>query len=151
MHRRSTMTTASHGGAPDDRAAGRPGEAPADTGAAPVAVASDRRRDPAGAGVLLLTPLVLVLLMVVGLVISWADRAAGSNTYRANGVSFDYPARWQEGPVRSFPSVRPPEWRVGIGDEDDQYDAVVVSARRLSGWVAAEEVPAMKPSIERLF
>ena len=106
---------------------------------------------------LALAPLVLVLLAVIGLVgyrANWPD----TKTYRAHGVSFDYPTSWQEIEVEPVGSADSAErlWIASVGSAES-LDLVSITAYRLRSPVAqnvdqvrTDLVQAVRGRYERL-
>jgi uncharacterized RDD family membrane protein YckC len=103
-----------------------------------------RRRSPA------LASLALVLLAVAGLFVYRAVGAEDAKTYRGHGVSFDYPAGWQEIDVRSLASEGNAEklWNAAVGV--GAVDLVTVDAYRLNVSVTTENLDAAEAAFEPL-
>jgi uncharacterized RDD family membrane protein YckC len=97
-----------------------------------------RHRGLAAAG--LVSSLVLVL---AGSVV-YAASNEGTQTYRGNGVSFDYPAGWEEGSIQGGGSDALWETTVGVG----KLDLVLVEAYRLTPPVTAENLDAAKADFD---
>jgi uncharacterized RDD family membrane protein YckC len=88
-----------------------------------------------------------LVVAVVGSVVSVAVSAKADNAYRANGVSFDYPAGWQDvtddsysvGEVGGADEL----WTLSLGTAAfgaDDVDMVTVTAYRMRGPVTAEDL-----------
>ena len=112
------------------------------------------RARPARRRIVPLAPLVLVVLAVAGLS---AYRATwGAQTYRGHGVSFAYPAGWQQ--ENPSPSVvvksGPPLWRIAFGP-GTEADLILVDAYRMPIPIGAGDLAAVSaqagPQFRRLF
>jgi uncharacterized RDD family membrane protein YckC len=91
-------------------------------------------------------PLAVVLLAAVGLSAYRATSAGGTGTYRAHGVSFDYPAGWREySGSTSTSGGGDPLWRTAVGP-GTQYDLIVVDAYQ-SPAVTARDIDAITPDL----
>jgi uncharacterized RDD family membrane protein YckC len=102
---------------------------------------------------LALVPLAVVLLAAAGLLAYRAASAGNTLTYRANGVSFNYPAAWSEYGTSNGESSRgsssAPLWTTTVGpDPFTPYDRVEVTAYRVNQAVAAQSIGALTPTIE---
>jgi uncharacterized RDD family membrane protein YckC len=99
---------------------------------------------------LALVPLAVVLLAAAGLLAYRATSAGNTLTYRANGVSFNYPATWSEyGTSNGESSSSAPLWTTTVGpDPSTPYDRVEVTAYRVNQAVAAQSIGALTPTIE---
>lgn len=101
---------------------------------------------------LVLAPLALVVLAVAGLSVYRAATAGGAQTYRAHGVSFDYPAGWQQtspmGDVWMGP-VRQKLWSVALSIE--RAHGVGVAAYRLSAPFPKIPIGPVPPAGKRFF
>jgi uncharacterized RDD family membrane protein YckC len=103
-----------------------------------------RHRGLAAAG--LASSLVLVLAGSVVYVAS--DEDEGAQTYRGNGVSFDYPAGWEEGSVQGGGTNE--LWGTGFSAvAAGELDLVLVEAHRLTPPVTAENVDAAKAEFDK--
>lgn len=97
-----------------------------------------------------LAPIALAGLAVIGLAACGATPAGAAQTYRAHGVSFDYPARWREG----SPSVAAgccngyQLWAAGVGL--DWRDAIDVGANRSSPSITAANIGIAIPALVRI-
>jgi hypothetical protein len=98
------------------------------------------RRRGLAVALLVLGLVVAIAAAVVGIVVSNAE----DNTYRAHGVSFEYPAGWQEVSGRGTPEVEASErdelWTVAVGFGEG--DVVTVTAYRLTRRVTANNLDA---------
>jgi hypothetical protein len=83
------------------------------------------------------------LLVLAGSVV-YAASNEGTQTYRGNGVSFDYPAGWEEGSIQGGGSNALWETTVGVG----KLDLVLVEAYRLTPPVTAENLDAAKADFD---
>jgi uncharacterized RDD family membrane protein YckC len=96
----------------------------------------------------------LVTVVLLGVVAVAVQQAADSNqgshvgdgTYRGHGVSFDYPAGWQE--IPNFPTGGNEQWSAAVAAAD--MDLVVVSAYAPYGPVTAENLDTAKSDSEEL-
>ena len=92
------------------------------------------------------------MLVLAGSVVYVAasDVDEGVQTYRGNGVSFDYPAGWEEGTFESLVEAGSADelWEVAFGL--DRANFVSVEAYRLNKPVAAENLDAVKPEFEEV-
>ena len=90
---------------------------------------------------LALVPLAVVLLAAAGLLAYRAASAGNTLTYRANGVSFDYPAGWQDetGYMTVTSGAVPALWTIVVGP-GTPHDAIVVRATRVSFAVTAQNI-----------
>ena len=91
---------------------------------------------------LALVPLAVVLLAAAGLLVYRATSAGNTLTYRANGVSFDYPAGWQDETAdynTGTSGAVPPLWTIVVGP-GTPHDAIVVQAYRLPLAVTAQNI-----------
>jgi uncharacterized RDD family membrane protein YckC len=103
-----------------------------------------RHRGLAVAG--LASSLVLVLAGSV-VYVAASDQDEGAQTYRGNGVSFDYPAGWEEGTTESRAETGGDElWEVAF--VLDRESLVTVAAYRLNMPVTAENLDAAKAEFE---
>jgi len=92
---------------------------------------------------LALAPLILVLAAVAGLSVYRATSDEGSRTYQGHGISFDYPAGWNEMDIKPTQSAGGAEklWTAAVGL--GQHDLVVVYAYRLNYSVTDENLPTV--------
>jgi uncharacterized RDD family membrane protein YckC len=106
------------------------------------------RAAPARRRALAAVPLAVVLLAAVVLSVYRATSPGTTLTYQAHGVSFDYPASWQEGDYTG-PSAGGGTtlWSTAVGP-GTQDDGIVVTAYRLSHAVTAQNIDAGVPSLE---
>jgi uncharacterized RDD family membrane protein YckC len=106
-----------------------------------------RHRGLAAAG--LASSLVLVLAGSV-VYVAASDQHEGAQTYRGNGVSFDYPAGWEEGTHESLVETGSADelWEVAFGLDNASY--VSVTAYRLNKPVTAVNLDALKPEFEEV-
>jgi hypothetical protein len=102
-----------------------------------------RHRGLAAAG--LASSLVLVL---AGSVVYVAASDEGAQTYRGNGVSFDYPAGWSEGTTETLAETGDALWEVAF--VLDRENLVTLKAYRLNMPVTAENLDAAKAEVEEL-
>jgi uncharacterized RDD family membrane protein YckC len=100
-----------------------------------------------GPAAVLLAALLLVAVAVSVGAIAVPD--AEDNTYRAHGVSFQYPAGWQEvtGDVRSAVQEGDELWTAAFGGD---VDIVTVTAYRLTRSITAENLDAAKAEVTTL-
>jgi len=105
-----------------------------------------RHRGLAAAG--LASSLVLVLAGSVVYAASEVDE--GAQTYRGNGVSFDYPAGWEEGTIEGGAVSGPADelWEVAFVLDGASF--VSVTAYGINKPVTAENVDAVKPESEKV-
>jgi PsbP-like protein len=103
------------------------------------------RAAPARHRALMVVPVAVVLLAAA--VLS-AYRGTSPGTYRAHGVSFDYPASWQEMGYTS-PSYGGGAklWGTSVGP-GTSYDSILVEAARVSLAVTAQNIDAVIPVLE---
>ncbi len=89
-----------------------------------------------------------LVLVVAGSVVYVAatDEDAGAKTYRGHGVSFDYPAGWEELP--KFRAGGDEQWSAAVAAAD--LDLVVVTGNLLDVPVTAENLDAAKSELEGL-
>lgn len=88
--------------------------------------------------------LVAVLLALSAYHASVTGNAA--KTYQGHGVSFEYPAGWQEASnVNVAAGSRNELWKTVVGVGTDEVSAVIVEAYRLGGPVTAENLAEVKP------
>jgi hypothetical protein len=103
-----------------------------------------RHRGLAVAG--LASSLVLVLAGSV-VYVAASDQDEGAQTYRGNGVSFDYPAGWEEGAFESRAETGGDElWEVAFVLDGESL--VTVAAYRMNMPVTAENLDAAKAEFE---
>jgi uncharacterized RDD family membrane protein YckC len=104
-----------------------------------------RHRGLAATG--LASSLVLVLAGSV-VYVAASDRDEGAQTYRGNGVSFDYPAGWEEGTTETVAETGNADelWEVAFGL--GRASLVSVTAYRLTPPVTAENLDAAKAEFE---
>ena len=99
---------------------------------------------------LALVPLAVVLLAAAGLLVYRAASAGNTLTYRAHGVSFDYPAGWQD----ETGYIRARRARAGAVDlvvgPGTPHDAIVVRATRVSFAVTAQNIDEAAHQLESL-
>jgi uncharacterized RDD family membrane protein YckC len=100
---------------------------------------------------LALVPLAVVLLAAAGLLAYRATSAGNTRTYRAHGVSFDYPAGWQDetGYVTGTSGAVPTLWTIVVGP-GTPHDGIVVQASRVSFAVTAQNIDAAVHHLESL-
>ena len=105
---------------------------------------------------LALVPLAVVLLAAAGLLAYRATSAGNTLTYRANGVSFNYPAAWTEHGTHTEHSIGPGSqlWSTFVGPPTP-YDGVKVTAYPVNQAVAAQDIGvlalALESDVKRLF
>jgi uncharacterized RDD family membrane protein YckC len=88
--------------------------------------------------------LVAVLLAVSAYHASVTGNAA--ETYQGHGVSFEYPAGWQEASNVNVAAGSTNElWKTVVGVGTDEVSAVIVEAYRLGAPVTAENLAEVKP------
>ena len=98
---------------------------------------------------LALVPLAVVLLAAAGLLVYRATSAGSTLTYRANGVSFNYPAAWTEYGTGNGESSAPPLWTTTVGpDPSTPSDGITVTAYLVNQTVAAQSIGTLTPAIE---
>ncbi len=106
------------------------------------------RAAPARHRALAAVPLAAVLLAAAGLAAYRATSPGSALTYRAHGVSFDYPAGWQEvgytGPSSGGGTKL---WGTAVGP-GTPYDNIAVGAYRVSPAVTAQNIDAVTPDLE---
>jgi len=95
---------------------------------------------------LALVPLAVVLLAAVGLSVYRGTSAARTLTYRAHGVSFDYPAAWGHGSISVHSGGTGELWHTGIGIAPS--DLIRVAAVPLNSPVTAQNISAIMPDLE---
>jgi len=103
-------------------------------------------------GLIMLSPLVLILLLALGLSAYRITSAGGSQTYQGHGVSFDYPAGWQEAglPVDlALGQVRLKLWSTARGQ--DPEDWIDVAGYRLNPPVPAIGAGPVPPAVKTVF
>src|SRR5260370_195264 len=100
---------------------------------------------------LALVPLAVVLLAAAGLLVYRATSAGNTLTYRAHGVSFDYPAGWQDetGYVTGTSGAVPTLWTIVVGP-GTPHDGILVQATRVSLAVTAQDIDATARYLESL-
>jgi uncharacterized RDD family membrane protein YckC len=98
---------------------------------------------------LALVPLAVVLLAAAGLSVYRASSAGSNRTYRAHGVSFDYPADWfNEGPQMDKSSGDANKlWTTAVGP-GTQHDLIIVEAFRQNPPVTAANLDAVTPTLQ---
>lgn len=98
---------------------------------------------------LALVPLAVVLLAAAGLLVYRATLAGNTLTYRAHGVSFDYPAGWQDetGAATGTSGAVPTLWTIVVGP-GTPHDGIVVQAIRVSLAVTAQNIDATAHYLE---
>jgi hypothetical protein len=98
---------------------------------------------------LALAPVALVVLAVIGVTACGAASAGGAQTYRAHGVSFDYPASWREGsPGATVGCCNGDQlWSSAVGL--DSADSIDVGANRSSPSITAENAGLAIPALDR--
>jgi uncharacterized RDD family membrane protein YckC len=106
-----------------------------------------RHRGLAAAG--LASFLVLVLAGSV-VYVAASDQDEGAQTYRGNGVSFDYPAGWEEGTTETFAETGNADELWEVAFVLDGWSLVTVGASRMNMPVTAENLDAVKPEFEKL-
>jgi uncharacterized RDD family membrane protein YckC len=100
-----------------------------------------------------LVPLAVVLLAAAGLSAYRVSSAGGTQSYRAHGVSFDYPAGWQE---ENLPASASPGslWKTTFGPGTGA-DLIAVEAHQLSIPIGAgnlaEASSQLEPIVRRFF
>ncbi len=97
-----------------------------------------------------LAPVALTGLAVISLAACSATPAGGAQTYRAHGVSFDYPAGWREGtPGGAMGCCNSDRlWAAGVGL--DLTDSIDVGANRSSPSITAANLGVSVPALDRL-
>ena len=94
----------------------------------------------------------LVLVLAGSVVyVAASDQDEGAQTYRGNGVSFDYPAGWEEGTTETIAETGNADelWEVAFVF-DSRESLVTVDAARMNMPVTAENLDAVKPEFEKL-
>jgi uncharacterized RDD family membrane protein YckC len=97
-------------------------------------------------------PLAIVLVATAGLSVYRVTSAWGTSAYRAHGVSFDYPAGWQQGnlPVRAWLGhVRQNLWNTAV--VLDQADWIDVAAYRLRSPAPQIPIGPLPPAATTVF
>ncbi len=98
---------------------------------------------------LALAPLVLVVVLVA--VAGYYHPSVTGNaakTYQGHGVSFEYPAGWQEASnVQVVAGGEDALWRIAVGVGTDEVSSVRVEAYRLGAPVTAENLAEVKPEV----
>jgi hypothetical protein len=95
-------------------------------------------------------PLAIVLLAALGLSVYRVTSAGSAQTYRAHGVSFDYPAGWQElGYTNAEYGGAAKLWDTAVGP-GMPYDFILVEAYRVRLAVTAQNIDAGVPAVESL-
>jgi len=100
---------------------------------------------------LALVPLAVVLLAAAGLLTYRSASAGNTLTYRANGISFSYPAAWTDYGTRYGQSSGSGSqlWRTFVGPgPSTPYDGVIVTAYPASQTVAKQNIDALIPALE---
>jgi uncharacterized RDD family membrane protein YckC len=101
----------------------------------------------------------LVAVVVLGVVAVGVQQAAvseegreGTGTYRAHGVSFDYPVSWREGSLTQAEVGADELWHTVVGPVTGSggFDLVIVEAYRLNRPVTAADMGAVTPEVESL-
>ncbi len=109
------------------------------------------REQPARHRGLAVASVVLVAVAVAGLSAYRMASPESSNSYRGHGISFSYPAGWQE---ESWTSSRQlgasPQWRVVISPGTQGDDGIVLEEYRLSHPVGAANFAALAAQLQRL-
>jgi uncharacterized RDD family membrane protein YckC len=99
---------------------------------------------------LALVPLAIVLLAALGLSVYRVTSAGSAQTYRAHGVSFDYPAGWQEvGYTNAEYGGAAKLWATAVGP-GMPYAIILVEAYRVGLAVTAQNIDAGVPALESL-
>jgi hypothetical protein len=108
-----------------------------------------RHRDVVGAVVASVLVLVLVLAGSV-VYVAASDEDEGSKTYRGHGVSFDYPAGWEEGKTQTLGSSDSTNkrWKAAVTAGD--LDLASATAYRLNISVTAQNVDSVMPELVSL-
>jgi uncharacterized RDD family membrane protein YckC len=89
------------------------------------------------------------LVLIVALFVYRAADSGGVNTYRAHGITFDYPAGWQHQVPETAQSVGGGAlWRDGVAVDD--MNLVVVEAYRLNVSVTEENLDEVEVELESL-
>lgn len=97
---------------------------------------------------LALVSLAVVVLAALGLSVYRATGPDEPRTYRAHGVSFDYPARWHLQNSTLYASAGDqPLWKASVGP-GSALDAVTVSAYQAGSPTTAANVDAKIPELE---
>jgi uncharacterized RDD family membrane protein YckC len=104
-----------------------------------------RHRGLAAAG--LASSLVLVLAGSV-VYVAASDQDEGAQTYRGNGVSFDYPAGWAEGTTETFAETGNADELWEVAFVLDRWSLVTVAASRINMPVTAEDLDAFTAELE---
>ena len=95
-----------------------------------------------------LLPLAVVLLAATGLSVYRVSSAGGTQTYRAHGISFDYPAGWHVESIRSAEAGGAKKlWTTAVGP-GTKLDLIIVSAYRVKYPVTAQNIDAITPELE---
>lgn len=108
------------------------------------------RAGPARYRALAAVPLAVVLLAAVGLSAYRAASPGNTLIYRAHGVSFDYPAAWQDetGYATGMSGGGVPTlWTIVVGPGTPR-DGIVVAAYRVNLAVTAQNIDAGIPDLE---
>ena len=92
------------------------------------------------------------MLVLAGSVVYVAasDQDEGAQTYRGNGVSFDYPAGWEEGTTETIAETGNADELWEVAFVLDRESLVTVDASRMNMPVTAENLDAAKPEFEKL-
>jgi len=93
-------------------------------------------------------PLAVVLLAAVGLS-AFRAASAGPPAYRAHGVSFEYPAGWQEdtGYTSTSGGGAAKLWGTAV-EPGTVHDLILVEAYRVSPAVTAQDLDAITPDLQ---
>jgi hypothetical protein len=96
-----------------------------------------------------LAPAALAVLAVIGLSACNKAAAGGAQTYRAHGVSFDYPAGWREGNPGAVVGCCNSDrlWAAAVGP--DSADSIDVGAGRSSPSITAQNAGLAVPALDQ--
>ena len=99
---------------------------------------------------LTLAPLALVLLAALGLSVYRVTSAGSAQTYRAHGVSFDYPAGWQEESIPARISGGAQLLWTVVVTPGTLQDFIRVEEYRVHPSVSAPGIDAIAPGLKNL-
>jgi len=106
-------------------------------------------RTPVGHRGLAFVSLAVVVLAAAGLSVYRVNSPEGSKTYRAHGVSFEYPAGWQVQNVETTATAGGGQelWTTAVGPGTD-LDSIEVTAYQVNVPVTAQNIDAVTPELE---
>jgi uncharacterized RDD family membrane protein YckC len=99
---------------------------------------------------LALVPLALVLLAAIGLSVYRVTSAGSAQTYRAHGVSFDYPAGWQQESIPASVSGGAQKLWTAMVTPGTLQDFIRVEKYRVNRSVSAPGIDAIAPRLKNL-